>query len=465
MGAIPRTDNLPVNRRLDSWKDIAAFFGRDKSTVRRWETERGLPVHRLPGMGRGSVYAFADELQEWLRQPEVQQEVLAEPGPPPAEPDSASAFVEPVSEPQSRWLTWIAVGGLALAGIIVAYSYRSLRFGARANVQARARHVPTPEAQDFYLKGQFYWNKRTPESLNQAVDSFTQALVRDPAYAQAYVGLAESYNLLREFSVMPATEAYPRALAAEKKAVELDDASAEAHTDLAFTTLYWKWDWPGAEREFKRAIALDPNDAHAHHWYATALLAEHRPADALVQIDRAQKLDPSSMAILADKGFILYHAGQPEAGIALLRQIESAEPAFVAPHRYLADVFADAGNYTGSFAEHRKMDLLLHDQADLAVTDAAEQGLATGGAKGMLESTLSAQEKLYPQGAVSPYALAQSCAKLGRNDDALRYLRDAYDRRELLFFVSLKDDHSFDHLRSQPEFQKLQAKLSAPRPD
>src|SRR5258708_5815015 len=113
MGAIPQTNNPPVNRRLDSWKDIAAFFGRDKSTVRRWETERGLPVHRLPGMGRGSVYAFTEELQEWLRQPEAQQEGLAEPGPSPAEP--ATTWAEPAGPPPSRWLTWIAVGGLALA--------------------------------------------------------------------------------------------------------------------------------------------------------------------------------------------------------------------------------------------------------------------------------------------------------------------------------------------------------------
>ena len=242
-------------------------------------------------------------------------------------------------------------------------------------------------------------------------------------------------------------------------------ASAEAHTDLAFTTLYWNWDWPTAEREFKRAIALDPNNAHAHHWYATALLAVHRPADALVQIDRAQKLDPSSMAILADKGFILCHAGQQEAGTALLRQMETAEPAFVAPHRYLVEIFANAGNYEDSFVERRKMDLLLHDDADLAVTNAAEQGLAAGGDRGMLEGTLSAQERLYPQGSVSPFALAQTCARLGRNDKALRYLRDAYDRRELFFLVSLKVDHSFDHLRSQAEFQKLQAKLNVPRPD
>jgi Tfp pilus assembly protein PilF len=456
MGASPRTNHQSDNRRLDSWKDIAAFFGRDKSTVRRWETERGLPVHRLPGMNRGSVYAFTNELQEWLGKPESRQEE-----------DLLRLVPAPSGKTSGRraLLAWLVASALALALGALAYSYRTLHFGAKAASQSRIRHIPNREAQDFYLKGQFYWAKRTPESLNLAVDSFTQAIVHDPAYAQAYVGLAESYNLLREFSVMPATEAYPRALAAERKAVELDDSSSEAHTDLAFTTLYWKWDWPGAEREFKRAIALDPNNAHAHHWYATALLAFRRMPEALTQINRAQKLEPSSTAILADKGFILYYAGQPEAGIALLRQIEAAEPSFAAPHRYLAEIYGISRDYSDSLHERRKMDVLLHDQADLAVTNAAEQGLTTGGTKGMLASMLSAEQEVYPQGSVSPYALAENCAQLGRNDDALHYLREAYDRHELDFLVHVEQDHSFDHLRVQPEFQNLQARLNTPRQD
>ena len=148
--------------------------------------------------------------------------------------------------------------------------------------------------------------------MNQAVDYFTQAIVHDPNYAQAYVGLADCYNLLREYSAMPPEEAYPRALAAAKKAVELDDSSAEAHTSLAFATFYGSFDAAGAEREFRRALALNPSDARAHHWYATSLFAEGRYAEALSQIEMAQQLDPASSAILADKGLILLYAGSRE---------------------------------------------------------------------------------------------------------------------------------------------------------
>jgi len=373
-------------------------------------------------MGRGSVYAFTDELEAWLGNPESRPDDL-----PQLVPSTAVGEIEPA--PAKSFLPWLVAGLVVVAIAASAYSYRTVHFGAKAASHIQTRHIPTPEAQDFYLKGQFYWAKRTPKSLNQAVDSFTQAVVHDPAYAQAYVGLAESYNLLREF------------------------------------TLYWKWDWPAAEREFKRALALDPNNALAHHWYATALLAHYRGPEALAQIERAQKLDASSMAILADKGFILYYAGKQEAGIALLRQIEAAEPSFAAPHRYLAKIFEMDGKYAESLTERKKMDLLLHDQADLSVTTAAERGLASGGTRMMFENMRSAQEDIYSPGDLSPYLLAQTCARLGENRKALQHLRAAYERRDLYFLVYLKGDPAFDQLRSHPEFQDLTAKLDLPRPD
>lgn len=155
------------------------------------------------------------------------------------------------------------------------------------------RHVPNPAARDLYLKGRYYWNKRTPADLNMALDYFTQAIVSDPNYARAYVGTADCFNLLREFSVMPEEEAYPQAMAAARKAIELDGSLAEAHNSLAFGTYYWSMDAAGAEREFRQALGLDPNYALAHHWYATFLVSIGRNQEALNQIEMAQQLDSS----------------------------------------------------------------------------------------------------------------------------------------------------------------------------
>lgn len=167
------------------------------------------------------------------------------------------------------------------------------------------------------------------------MDSFTQAIVHDPNYAQAYVGLADCYNLLREYTVMPSSEAYPRALAAAKKAVELDAQSSEAHASLAFVSFFGMWDVTTADREFRRAIELDPNNAVAHHWYATYLMCLNRYPESLAELERARELDPASKSVLADKGMLLFNAGQRREGIATLKQMEDNEPDFISPHRFL----------------------------------------------------------------------------------------------------------------------------------
>jgi tetratricopeptide (TPR) repeat protein len=211
------------------------------------------------------------------------------------------------------------------------------------------------EAEDLYLQGRYYWNKRTPADLNKAVDYFTQAIIRDPNYAKAYVGLADCYNLLRECTAMPPEEAYPRALAAAKKAIELDPSSAEAHNSLAFGSFYWLWDAATAEREFRRALELDPNYVLAHHWYATFLHALGRSDEALREINRAQELDPSSTTVLADKGvLLLYGAGHKEEAVALLKQLEDTEPSFLSPHRYLSTIYLINGKYVEYLAEAKK---------------------------------------------------------------------------------------------------------------
>jgi tetratricopeptide (TPR) repeat protein len=327
-----------------------------------------------------------------------------------------------------------------------------------------AAHRPNLEAEDLYLKGRYFWNKRTPEDLNKALDLFTQAIVRDPGYAQAYVGLADCYNLMREYSVMPPSEAYPRALAAAKKAVELDDNSAEAHNSLAFATFYWTWDAPTAEREFKRAIELNPDYVAAHHWYATFLMVTRRYPEAIREIEIARKLDPSSTPIVADKGFILYLAGQPAQGIGLLKQIETGEPAFLSPHLYLAEIYLAGQDYSSYLVESKKVASRRHDPVALAVVDAAEKGFAAGGAHGMWESMLPVQKKFYLQGKLSAYALAQTYSQLGESQGAIKLLHEAYDQRDAAMLY-IDGDRAFDALRDDPSFQDLLARSSQPRLD
>ena len=462
----------PLDRRLDSWKEIAAFFGRDERTVRRWEKENALPVHRVPGGAKGRVFAYEAELRDWLSTPQAVSRSSGgaeERASQSRVEGPASVRVESDSRRSPRFLGGWAVAlalCLVLTGGIVAYRNRH-RFAAHASVANGPRPKPdsrkpaTPEAQDFYLKGRYYWNKRTPEGLNQAVDYFTQAIVHDPNYAAAYVGLADCYNLLREYTLMPPTEAYPRALAAAKKAVELDDQSSEAHASLAFALFYGMWDVANADREFRRAIELDPNNAIGHHWYATYLMTLRRFPESLTEIERAEALDPSSTSILADKGLILIVAGRWNEGPALLKQMEATDPAFRSPHVYLKEHYLAHADYPDFLIESRKDALLVHDKSALAITAAAEKGFAAGGARGLLQSMLQEQTKLYAQGLISPCVLAHTYALLGNKTEALRYLNVAFGQHDASL-LGIENVFEFKSLHSEPAYRELVARMNLP---
>src|SRR5579864_2317776 len=381
-----------------------------------------------------------------------QEKVVAEaPLPPRFSPWRSLVFVFPVLA--VAFAIWISRPG-----------YRTASAGRKSGAATSAsgfHHAANREAEDYYLKGRFYWNKRTPESLNQAVDSFTQAIVRDPNYSDAYVGLADCYNLLREYTMMPASEAYPRALAAAKKAVELDDHSSQAHASLAFVSFYGMWDAGTADEEFRRAIDLDPNNATAHHWYATYLQSVRRFDESLNEIGRAQLLDPNSASILADKGRLLWVTGRHDEGLRLLRQLEQADPDAVSPHRYLKFAYFEMGEYSGYLAEMKKEGLLLHNGSFPAIEESAKKGFDAHGAKGMLEAELEQEKKAYAQGKLSPYWLAETYSRLGNTQEALMYLQACYDRHadETVNFAA---DPAFNNLHSIPAFQQLLAKVGLP---
>ena len=457
-------------RRLNSWKEIAAFFGRDERTVRRWEKETSLPVHRIPGGSKGRVFAYEGELQQWLLTPESAQQTAASPTP---EAIVASTPKLETGEdhrlgPGRKWLAILTIC------VLIGSVYCAYRLAQRFRVQASGDSRPVrgsggtgtagrSQAEDLYLAGRFYWNKRTPADLNRAVDYFTQAIVHDPNYAKPYVGLADCYNLLREFSAMPANQAYPRALAAAMKAVELDQSSADAHTSLAFVTFFWNWDAPTAEREFRQALALNPNGARTHHWYASFLFAQGRYSEALEQIETARRLDPSSEAILADKGLILNYVGQTQVGVNLLKQLEAEDPSLASPHRYLTQIYFDRRDFPNYLAEWDKVAVLTHDAQEIATVKAAERGFSRRGYNGMLEATLESQNALYARGSLPAYSLALTHARLGNKQEALRYLEIALDMRESAL-LALSNEPSFALLHDDPKYADLLAQIrSSPK--
>src|ERR1022692_4720284 len=321
--------------------------------------------------------------------------------------------------------------------------------------------LTNPEAEDLYLKGRYYWNKRTPDDLNKTVDLFTQAIVHDPGYAKAYAGLADTYNPLREFSLMPSNQAFSRSLAAARRAVELDGGLADAHNSLAFASFYGAWDFASAEREFQRAIELDPKYVTAYHWYANALLAFGRFEGALAKIARARQLDPNSVSILADRGFILYGAGWRAEAIALLTEVAADDPSFQSPHSYLAQIYLIRGAYPEYLTQAKLRAQLAHDVDGLAAEAAAEKGWADGGARGLLEATFEAQKALCSEDRLPAYSVAQTSTLLGRKAEALAYLHAALDKHEMLL-VALAVDPSFAGLHGEAGFAGIVARVGMP---
>jgi tetratricopeptide (TPR) repeat protein len=479
--------------RLDGWKEIATYLGRAERTVKRWEEHRGLPTHRIPGEGRRVVFAYSAELDEWLQSSEVEDEAeSAENEMDPADswaPASAEnrhsettaatlsgdANATKVSGDGRRFRGWATLASLAVAGLAVAaLGLPGFRKPARHTAAARdsgnapgasdtvaaASSSEQAVAHELYLKGRYEWNQRTPDSLNRAVDSFTQAIVHDPHDAEAYVGLAETYALLREYTTMQDSEAFSRSLAAAKKAVELNDSLAEAHRALAFAEMYGTWDFVDAEKEFQRAIDLDPRDPVARHWYANAFGVPGRFDECLRQMDIAQSLDPASHATLADKGWMLFLAGRRDEGVNTLKEVERSVPDFVSPHTYLMQIGLEIRDYPLFLEEGEKMAATKQDSGWLPLFAAGRKGYARGGERGLLQAMHDAARDL-PSSYASSTTMAKICILMGRNDEALRILEEQYSRHDSNVLSCLSHP-IFLTLRNEPRYEALVRRINFP---
>jgi tetratricopeptide (TPR) repeat protein len=489
-------ENPPQGTRLDSWKEIANYFGRGERTVKRWETDRGLPVHRVPGGSRSSVFAYTAELTEWLKSSKdlpleavLEEADVAVPEPPGAAAISKDHLAEattPVPRAdviafglKRKWLQ--AVAGLALicmAGAAVwlsASRSASLRsfaaipsLFAKGHPKSDATRSPAISdseqnlSRDLYLKGRYQWNQRTPDSLNRALDSFTQSIVHDPDYAPAYVGLADTYDLLREYSTMPEGDAYSRAIAAARKAVELDDSLSQAHRALAFAEFWGNWDFVDAEKEYRRAIELDPKDPVARRWYANSFSTPARIAECLQQMDKAQELDPSSPATVADKGVLLFNAGKTDEAIELLEEVERSNPEFRSAHAYMMHIDLYLRRYPAFLEEGQRTAEIQGDPVLKDTIASARAGYARDGGRGLLKNLYTRQKEYYLAGKFMGTSLAKTCVLMGRKQEALDLLEDAYARHEPQCLVCLIERELFA-LNDEPRFRALIKKINFPQ--
>jgi tetratricopeptide (TPR) repeat protein len=468
-----------TGQRLDSWKEIAAFFARDERTVKRWEKERNLPVHRVPGGGRGGVFAFTEELSAWLRSaqigeaPSAEAEGQAGVRPPteerslqPTLPAAAPRTAAAVGAGASPLPRWAILACLMLAGVFVVYGFawffqvRSVQGHVLPDVSFRRYDPARREAEDLYLKGRYYWNKRTADDLVRAADYFSAATQRDPNYAQAFAGLADTYNLLREYSNMPPSQAFPLALNAAQKAVQLDDSLSDGHRALAFVEFNWNWDLAGAEREFRRAIELNPNDPVAHHWYATSLTALPRLSESVSEIEKARALDPSSRSIAADRALIYFVSGRDQQATEILQELEQTDPEFRSPHAYLQGIYWDQREYGKSLDEAEALARMFHDEKELAHVAEERERLKADGESAFLQGRLRDQLVEFRQGREDALAVAKTYEALGDNKKALEYLTKGYERHEPEVLY-LRNAREFQALRDDPAFQNILQHVAA----
>ena len=316
-----------------------------------------------------------------------------------------------------------------------------------------AKHYTTnPEAHYAYVRGRFAWNKRTVKDLNEALVHFKDAIAKDPNYALAYAGLADTYSLLADYRGGPAVELYDKAKEAAVKALALDDTLAEAHTSLAYINMYRFWDWQAAESGYRRAIELNPNYSTAHHWYSEYLSAMGRFDEALTEIRRAKEIDPLSLVINAGEVWVLYYARRYDEAIDQGHKLMELDPEFTEVNEYLKRCYDQKGQYREAIAARQR-------RRKLAGVDAAETPVLKRAAnansheeywKSRLEQEIEDARTEPP----APFDMAEIYAQIGDRDKAFEWLEKAFESRNYLIMY-LRVAPNLDPLRSDPRFTEI----------
>jgi serine/threonine-protein kinase len=314
------------------------------------------------------------------------------------------------------------------------------------------------DAYQFYLKGRFYWNKRTADDINKGIDFFQQAIGKDPSYALAYAGLADCYVVLPQYSGLPSRDITPKARVASQKALEIDSSLAEAHASLAFTYEVLDWDYPAADREYRRAIELNPNYPTAHHWYAIFLADQGRFDESVQEAEKAYQLDPLSLIINNLKGSTLYWAGRYDEALAAQRHTIELDSTFNIARMFMGLALWQKKMYPEAIRElERSVELSKRRIEALGTLGCAYARL--GRREDAMKILAELKDKI-PQG-LDPYLhIAMVYAGLGEDDSACEYVEKALEIRST-FVHYIRVNRAFDGLHSNPRFIALEKRIGS----
>jgi eukaryotic-like serine/threonine-protein kinase len=327
--------------------------------------------------------------------------------------------------------------------------------------QIRNQGTQNPEAYELYLKGLYYVSKLTSADIAMGISYFNQAIAKDPNYALAYSGMADAYNVWPSYGGTRSD--YSKSNAAARKALELDATLARPHAVLGSNLMEYDWDFAGGEAEYKKAFALDPNDAVAHIWYAGDIGSiGGREQEALAEANRALELDPLSPGISNGAAFVHIYARQYDEAIVMCKEVIKENPTFGEAHRCLFNAYWGKNMHPQSIEEWNAWGQLSGDRNELEFASAVDQGYRLSGWKGALTKgleTLLAQRKT---GYASPYWIATLYAELGERDLAFQWLNTALQERDT-YLPSLRTDYTLDPIRSDPRFAELVQKVGLPQ--
>ncbi len=322
--------------------------------------------------------------------------------------------------------------------------------------QLMKRFTEDVEAYNLYLKGRYFWNKRTKESFRKAMEFFEQSIVEDPNFTLAYSGLADSYNLLGFYNFAPPKEVFPKAKEAALKALKIDDTIAEAYASLAFVQLYYDWNWKDAHENFKKAVELSPGYPTAHHWYAEYLTVVGLIDEAIVEAKRALEFDPFSLIINVLLGWAFHYSYQYDHAIEQYLKTLEMDPNFAPAHFFLGMTYVQKAMFEEAFEEFQKAKVLFGDST---LTNAALwHAYARRGKTDEVQKVLDELAKISQQIYVPLYYVAAVYADAGDKERAFHWLGKCFEEREM-WLAFLKVDPIWSDLRTDPRFNELLKKI------